>query len=251
MAKQAGLGDNLYLGGYNISGDIQSVGTLAGGFATLDFNDITQLAMAREGGLRDGRADFVSYFDDAANRAHAILSTLPRTDTILSYLRSQVRGAPAACINCKQVGYDGNRSQDGAFVLPVSVVANSYGLDWCVQLTAGDGGETVTGAGNTTGVDFTAASTFGLQAYLQVIAFSGTDATIRLQESSDNGAGDAYANVTGGAFTQVTAAHTMQRIATGTQNVERWLRVNVATSGGFSSMTFAVMVCRNPVAVTF
>jgi hypothetical protein len=53
--------------------------------------------------------------------------------------------------------------------------------------------------------------------------------------------------VTGGGFTQVTAAPFSQRIATATNlAVERYLRATTTTSGGFSEMTFAVLVCRNP-----
>jgi hypothetical protein len=53
------------------------------------------------------------------------------------------------------------------------------------------------GVSSTTG----AATTFGVSAYLQVTAFTGTDATITLHSSSDDGATDAYSAITGGAFT--------------------------------------------------
>jgi hypothetical protein len=87
-----------------------------------------------------------------------------------------------------------------------------------------------------------------LQAYLHVFSFAGTSVTVKLQESSDNGGGDAFADVTGGAFTAATG-RTWQRIATGTQNVKRYLRV--VTTGTFSSAVFAVMVAYNRTAVVF
>ena len=30
MAKQSGLGDNFYIGGYNLSGDVGSLGSISG-----------------------------------------------------------------------------------------------------------------------------------------------------------------------------------------------------------------------------
>ncbi|HEX2657857.1 MAG TPA: hypothetical protein VHU40_06280 [Polyangia bacterium] len=87
---------------------------------------------------------------------------------------------------------------------------------------------------------------YGLQAYLQVISFTGTDVTIKIQSSADDGATDTYADVTGGAFTQVTSGPTSERIATSSSlEIERYLRVVTTTSGGFSSLSFVVAACVN------
>ena len=112
---------------------------------------------------------------------------------------------------------------------------------------------TDTGAANGSSLDLGTGSTaFGLQAYLQVLSFTGTDATITIQESSDNGAGDAWAAVTGGAFTQVTAGPVVERIQTARdQTVERYLRVATTTTGGFSDLQFVVAVHRPNVEVLF
>lgn len=93
---------------------------------------------------------------------------------------------------------------------------------------------------------------FGLQAYLQVLAFTGTDVTVKLQHSWDNGVLDAYTDVTGGGFTQITSTTPQaQRIATGNLIVRRYTRVVTVTTGGFTNLQFAVMVNRNAVAVNF
>lgn len=93
---------------------------------------------------------------------------------------------------------------------------------------------------------------YGLQAYLQVISFTGTDATIKLQSSADNGATDTYADVTGGAFTQVTSGPTSERIATSASlEIERYLRVVTTTSGGFTSLSFVVVVAPNITGTSF
>lgn len=93
-------------------------------------------------------------------------------------------------------------------------------------------------------------TTFGAQAYLQVMGFTGTDATVTIQDSAD---GVTYTNVTGASFTQITSANQAQRLAlSNTATVRRYLRAVTTTVGGFTSLTFAVMINVNPVAgVTF
>jgi hypothetical protein len=248
VAKQSGLGDALFVSGYDLSGDIGSVGNVGGGYATLDVTSINRSAFERIGGIRDGRIEYSAFFNPGTDAAHERLSLLPTTDQVVTYCRGTTLGNPAACLVAKQLNYDGNRGDDGAFNFQLNSVANGYGLEWGRQLTAGK--RTDTTATNGSSVDFGTGSTaFGLQAYLHVFAFTGTSATIKLQESSDNGAGDAWADVTGGAFTSVTGI-TAERIQTGrTQTVERYLRI--ATSGTFTNLVFAVVVNRNDTSTVF
>jgi hypothetical protein len=249
MTKQSGLGDNLYVGGYNLSGNAGSLERVGGGPAPLVVTAIDKSAFERVGGQRDGGIDFSTWFDDAALAEHPALSTLPTTDRIVTYFRGTVLGKPAASVTAKQINYDADRGTDGSLSFAVQALANGYGLEWGVQMTAGV--RTDTGAAAGTAVDFTAGTDFGLQAYLHVFSFAGTDVTIKLQESSDN-SGDAYADVVGGGFTQVTSGPTSQRIATATNlTVERYLKVTTVTSGGFTSCAFAVMVVRNDVVPVF
>ena len=248
--KESGLGDNFYVGGYDLSGDVGTISKVSGSISTLAVTGIDSLGEERIGGKRDGAIDFMSFFNPSAGQSHPVLSALPTTDILVSYLRGTSLGGPAASMVAKQVTYDPTRAEDGALTLSVATVSNAYGLEWGTTLTAGK--RTDTGATDGTGVDGASSSTHGLQAYLQVMAFTGTDATITIEESSDDGSADAYAAVTGGAFTQVTSGPTTERIATsGTQTIERYLRVATSTSGGFSSITFCVIVVRNLTAVTF
>lgn len=242
MAKQGGLGDALYAAGYDVSGDINSLGNVGGGPAALTFTGIDKSAFERKGGVRDGRVEFVSYFNPTAlTGAHARFSALPTSDQIVTYCRGTTLGNAAACIVGKQIDYAGTRGDDGSFTFNISAVANGYGLEWGRLMTAGK--RTDTTPTNGSSVDFGTGSTaFGLQAYLHVFAFTGTSVTVKLQESSDNGAGDAWADVTGGAFTAATGIAS-ERIQTGrTQTVERYLRV--VTTGTFSNAQFAVVVNR-------
>ncbi|SEO83516.1 hypothetical protein [Actinacidiphila rubida] len=250
MSKTGGLGDALYYGGFDMSGDVQALGNVGGGPALLPFTDITQAAMARQGGLRDGRIEWTSYFNPGlpANAAHGLLSTLPRGDVLVTYCRGTVLGAPAACLNGKQVNYDGTRANDGSFPFAVSGQANSYGLEWGKLLTAGMRTDTAATLGSS--IDTGGALSFGAQAYLHVSALTGADVTVKIQDSADNAT---FTDVAGLTFAQVTAGPNTQRIAiANTATVRRYLRAVSVTTGGFTSATFAVVINKNECAgVTF
>lgn len=245
MAKQTGLGDRLYVGGSNLSGDIGSVQRIAGGPAALDLTDITQSAYDREGGIRNGGIDFTSYFDKATGKAHPVLSALPRADTLVTYGRGALIGSWAASCVALQIDYAGTRANDGSFTFNVSTQSDGYGLEWGQQLTAGE--RTDTSATNGASLDGGASSSFGAQFYLHVTGFTGTLVTVKIQDSADN---SAWLDLSGAAFTAATAVG-WQRIAIANNaTVRRYLRA--VTTGTFSSATFVVNAVRNDVAgVTF
>lgn len=236
MAKQGGMGDNCYVGAFDLSGSIGSISNLHGGPAPSEVTAINKSGIERIGLLADASGDFSAWFDPAAGASHLTFRALPTADVIFSYFRDQVLGNPAASFVAKQIGYDGTRGQDGSYSHTVNAQANATPLDWGYQLTPGR--RTDTGATNGTGVDRGAAfasTAFGLAAYLHVFSFTGTSVTIKIQDSADNAA---FADLTGGTFTLVAGA-TSERIATGlTQTVRRYLRV--ITTGTFSNVQFAV-----------
>ncbi|MFI1889816.1 hypothetical protein [Streptomyces jumonjinensis] len=246
MAKQSGLGDNFYLSGNNLSGDVGSLGNVGGGGTPLPQTGIDKSAYERVGGLLSGGVSWSSWWNPT--RAHPVLSALPRTDAIASYLRGTALGSPAACVVGKQVNYDGNRGDDGAFSLAVDVQSSAgTPLEWGRALTAGVRTDTAATLG--TGIDTTASVAFGAQAYLHVMGFTGTDATVKIQDSADN---VTFADVTGLAFAQVTAAPGAQRIATAPgATIRRYLRAVTVTTGGFTSLAFSVVAIKNEVAVTY
>lgn len=240
MTKTSGLGDDLLIGGYHVGSGTQQL-SLHGGPALIDVTDITQRAHSRLGGLRDGGMDLTMYHDPAPGGAHAALSTLPTADRIATYLRSTALGAPAACCNGRQIGYDPTRSNSGELTIKTQVDADGYGLEWGVQLTPGV--RTDTAATNGAAVDQLAATAFGAQAYLQAVALTGTTATVTVQHSPDNSTWSTLL-----AFAAVTAAPAAQRLATAsnTTTVNRYIRA--ITTGTFSSVSFAVVFVRNPIA---
>jgi hypothetical protein len=248
MTKTGGLGDRFFIGGADVSGDINALGNIGGGPALLDGTDITQSASARIPGLRDGRMEFTAFFNPTLGATHDKLAALPTSDVVCTYARGAVLGNPAACLVAKQINYDPTRGNDGSFTFAVSAQANGYGLEWGLQLTAGL--RTDAAATNGTSIDTTAAANFGAQAYLQVTALTGTDVTVKIQDSADNAT---FADVAGLTFTQVIAAPATQRLATAnTATIRRYLRAITTTTGGFTSATFSVVINKNPIAgVTF
>lgn len=243
MAKQGGLGARFLAGGSNISGDVNAIDSISGTIGLLDGTDITQSAKARLFGVRDGSMAFTVFMDTALS--HAQLSGLSRADTqLMALLPSLAVGGAAACLNAKQVGYDPTRGADGSLLLKVDGQGNAFGLEWAVALTAGL--RTDSSATNGASLDNAASTAFGAQAYLQVTSFSGTDVTVKIQDSADN---SSFADVTGLTFTQVTAAPAFQRLATSNSaTIRRYLRAVTVTTGGFTSATFAVAINRNSVA---
>lgn len=238
MAKQSGLGDNLYVGGYDLSGDINSFGRIGGGPAALEVTAIDKSGMERLGGLRDGGINFTTYFDPASNMSHDRLGNLPTTDVQLHYCRSTLLGAPGAAIIAKQINYNGNRATNGAFTFQVETQGNAYGLEWGRQLTAGK--RTDSTATNGASIDTTASAAFGAQAYLQVLAFTGTSVTVTIQDSADD---SSFANVTGLAFTAATGITTERLATANTATIRRYLRA--ITTGTFSNAVFSVIVVKN------
>lgn len=247
MAKTSGLGDQLYIGAVNVSGDIGSLGRIGGGLAgTFNVTGIDKSAYERVGGKRDGSMEFSSWYNSSGVTtigAHAAVKSLPTADILVSYFRGSAIGNPAASCNAKQVDYSEKRGEDGALSFDVSAQADAFGLEWGNMLTAGIRSDTT--ATNGTGFDWGAATTFGFQAYLHVFSFTGTSVTITLQDSPDN---VTYTAITGGAFASVSAPG-VQRIAASPASIARWTRV--ITAGTLSQCSFAVSFVRNETAVTF
>lgn len=252
MAKTGGLGQRLYVAGYDISGDIMEVGLVGCPAETIDTTGLPSSAHERIYGRRDGVIDVTAMFNPenvSSIQEHAVYSTLPMADEVISFVAvPPAIGAETACLVAKQINYDPKRAQNGEFTFNVNSQANQYGLEWGKLLTAGLRTDTV--ATNGASLDQTTVSTaFGFQAYLHVSAFVGTDVTIKIQDSADN---VTFADLASAAFTAVSGAHVTQRLAVGgTAVVRRYVRVSTTTVGGFTSATFAVAFMRNLTAITF
>lgn len=250
--KTSGLGAALWVGGYDLGASTNSLSRIGGGNTPIPMTDITQSAMAREGGERDGGMDIVSYWNPDPLGSHVAYSALPTVDEIATYAAyTPAIGVPSASCIGKQLNYDGNRAQDGGFLLNTSVLANGYGLSWGNLATAGMRTDTAaTAAAAVSPLDQLSATpgAFGLVMFVHLKAFTGTSVTIKLQSSSDN-AGDAYSDVTGATTAALTTAPQAVRIATGAIDIERYLKV--VTTGTFSNAVFAVQVYRHRVLTVY
>lgn len=239
MAKESGLGEQIYVAGYDLSGDVGAIQKASGRRALLEVTGIDKSAPERICGLRDGDIAFNSWYNPSPLQQHVALSPLPQTDVVVIYSHGAAVGVPAASIIAKEIDYGWQRNNDGSLQASINAQANGFGLEWCQMLTAGK--RTDGGAVNGASIDLGAVSTlFGLSAYLEVMAFTGTSATIKLQDSADN---ITFADVTGAAFVAVVAAPNQQRIETAlTATVRRYVRV--VSTGTFSNLVFACAFCR-------
>lgn len=97
------------------------------------------------------------------------------------------------------------------------------------------GAETSTGAFSS--VDEAASSANGGIGHLHVTAFTGTDVTIKIQDSADDAA---WADLI--TFSSVTGVTSERATVTGT--IDRYVRANI-TAGTFTTVTFAVAFARS------
>lgn len=246
MAKRSGLGSVLYYDGYDLSGDKQAF-NIASPMAPIDVTPINKSAVERIGGRRDGSMSSVSFFNPATGQAHDVESALLLTDRIYTIGLGATIGSPAAMLVAKQIGYDPTRTAEGELTFSLEAQGNGYGLEWGELLTAGT--RTDTGATNGASLDLAASTAFGAQFYLHVTAFTGTDVTIKIQDSADDAS---FADLTAGAFTSVTAGPQSQRIQTARNaTVRRYLRVATVTTGGFTSVSFVVSAMKNTFTVNY
>ncbi len=241
MAKQSGMGDRLFVSGYDLSGDIGSLSSIHGGMALGDVTGIDKSAFERIGLVRDGGIAFSSFMNDSAGQAHTRLKTLPTDDVLVTYCRGTSIGSPAASMGAKQIDYNGTRANDGMLTYETSAQANGFGLEWGQQLTAGI--RTDTTATNGASLDTAASASFGAQAYLQVFAVTGTSVTVTIEDSAND---STFAAVAGFAFVAATTIGAQRIAIANTATVRRYVRA--VTTGTFSNAQFAVQLVKNDVA---
>ena len=125
--------------------------------------------------------------------------------------------------------YDGTRSADGALSFDIEALNHATPPVWGVMLTPG--AKTDTGAANGATLDQGAQPTAGAEMILHVTAFTGSNFTATVQDSSN---GSSWGTLK--AFTQVTDTGSERVTVSGT--VERYVRV--ISAGTFNPVTFAV-----------
>jgi hypothetical protein len=235
MAKQSGTGSSLWVGAYDLSGDIGAITSASHSRVALSTTSIADLGESRILARHDGSLAFSSYWNTVTGRAHPVLSALPTTDVIASIVvGAGAVGGPAASIVGKQADYAPTFGADGSLVATTNIMANGSPLEWGELLTTGL--QTfASGSLNGTSTDLGATDTaFGAAAYLHVISLGSGNPTVTVADSANN-TDFAALSPTSLAFTPVAAS--VERKVTGlTATVRRYVRVQVTG-------TYTALVC--------
>ena len=72
MAKQTGLNTRLYAAGYDLSGDVSSLGGVGIMSELYDVTTLSDAAVSRLSGLASGTVSVSAFMDTAAGRDHAL-----------------------------------------------------------------------------------------------------------------------------------------------------------------------------------
>jgi len=242
MAKTTGLDTRLYVEGYDLSGDANSLGSAGWSQNLLDVTTLDSSAIKRIVGEASGQMTVNVWFDAASNKSHSVFTSLsgkqPTADqTVLVPMGSAV-GAKSAGIVAKQADYSVD-SAPGSAISGVVNYSSTGGapLEFGEMLTAHD--DTHSSAGSGTVVDSGASSSNGASAYLQLLSLDSGSVTVNLQESTSSGG--SYANFM--TFSTVAAAGAPTAVRqTMEGTVQRYIKV--VTTGTFSNAKIAVALCR-------
>jgi hypothetical protein len=243
VTKTSALGDSLFVGSTDISGDVGSLGGINVTRALLDVTAINKSAMERILGRADGEISFTSFWNTGTG-ARSVLNTVGTAagtaDIIASFADGSTVGNPAASIKGKQIDFVPTVGADGSIAVTTTVRGNGSAVEWGVQQSAGSASFAGTAVGGT--VDGGASNATGGAAYLHLFSIGGGTATFSIQDSSDGSTG--WADVTGLVFTAASAV-TAERVATSaTATVKRYTRVQCSNPGGGTAVAF-VNFCRN------
>ncbi len=167
-------------------------------------------------------SDFL--LDAAMNGSQEVLTVSPQGMSAI--------GQRAVLVNVRQSGYPWRAPGTDAVRLNAAKEADGGIRGGVIQheLTA------ETGAGDFTSVDNTGSTAFGSVAHLHVTAFTGTDAIIKLTDSTDNAIFADHIT-----FTTATGLTSQRSSVAGLVN--QYTRVEL--TGTFSAITFVVAFARN------
>lgn len=187
-------------------------------------------------GLEEGSASLGGLFDGSANAVDEVLNTALGGSQVVTvaWPGYGAIGNGAAMLQSREASYQIRATNNDAVRVTAGLTADTGARFGTIlhPLTAR------TGAANYASVDNGASSAFGSVAQLHVTAFTGTDVTIKVTDSTnDSTFADhiTFASVTGVGSERATVAGT----------VNRYARVELSTSGGFTTVTFAVSFVRN------
>lgn len=234
MVKSAGLAQNFYVHGADLSGDVGSIDNAGSPRNTLEVTGLDKSAVERIMLYGNGEMTWNNWFNDASGQSHPILAALPTTDIVVVWALGLAIGDAAAFMVAKQVNYDPTGGDDGSLSSTAQALCNGSPLEWGTMLTAGL--ITHSTATNATSEDNGASTASGLAGVLEVKSIAGGTITLTIEDSTNN---SSFSTLK--AFTNVSSAPTAERV-TVSGTVNRYLRI--ASSGSFSATVFAVATRR-------
>ena len=237
MAKKSGLGQQIFVNGYDLSGDVAAINNAGSPRDLLDATALNASAHERFVGLSDGNLGVSSWFNDATEQEHAAFSSLPTTDRIVTWAFGATRGDVAACLVAKQLNYDGSRGTDGSLSFTIDTqAASGEPLEWGNTLTTGK--ETHSSAAVSDSRDDGATTGYGLVGILSVTDVDSGTVTVNIQQSADN---VTFADILFFVAVDSSSTPTAQRLPL-SGAILRYLRVR--TTGTFTNCDFCMVTRR-------
>lgn len=206
------------------------------GAATADTAEVSTFGSSAKSyvaGLKDATISLGGFFDGAVGAVDEVLQAAIGGAALITLAPAGLGtiGNRVSLADCKGTSYSVAATVGDA--VTVSAEAQVTGGLLPGVLLASLVARTATG--QTAAVDNGASTAAGAKAFLHVTAFTGTDVTIKVQESPDN---STWADLI--TFTQATGV--TSEVGTGAGTIDRYLRVDI--SGTFTSVTFAVALAR-------
>jgi hypothetical protein len=218
--------------------DLSSFLSQAGAVKSVQVVDITtfgnddKLYLAGQG---EGSVSLQGIWDGDAGAADEILDAAVGSDAVVTVgLGTAALASPCIMLQALDAGYQIRSTTTDAVRITVNATANG-GIRVAGRILHPLGAET--GVEDGASVDNGASSAFGGVGHLHVTAFSGTSATVRIQDSPDDSIWSDLIS-----FTSVAGVVSERLTVTGT--VDQYLRYQIEDDV-FASMTLAVSFARN------
>lgn len=241
MARVHGSNGRIYVDQYNLSGRANLLELSM----ELDIPDVTAFEdsghafVAGRPGWELDVSEFADYADDEIDEIVNALST--STHNVGAYFGSATAGS---------VGYEGvgvlvkdARMSEGNDAAKMKFMFRGSGGTFLSRASLLNSALAVTATGAQTGINYGATVPSGTLIVLtsRIVAVSGSGSiTVALQESSDDGGGDAYATAIAGSAQ--TAVGVLRSTATAGGTLGGWWRTNVTALSGFTSVTLRTSV---------
>jgi len=242
MAKVNGLNVRLYVEGYDLSGDANSLSSLGYTNELLDVTTLDVSAKKRIVGIVDSEISVDAWFDNAASRQHAVWTSnsgkLPTADQDVLIPMGSAVGDQFVGLASKQGTYNVTRAPGSAMAASAVFSANGSAAEFGEMLTAHD--DTHSSAGSGTVVDSGASSSNGGTGYCQLLSLDSGSVTVNLQESTSSGG--SYSNFMTFSTVAAAAAPSAERL-TMEGTVQRYIKVT--TTGTFSNAKIVVGFSRS------